>query len=99
MKTTRREIRKLKEMFPQWASPEAIIERIREEYHGGLSESDIYRNSTGEIVITLDCEHIIIFSDEDRPGLYVAGRMRTFEDFTTYSDASSGWEEFQGGPA
>ena len=85
----------LREMFPDWASPEAIIERLRKEYGTELLESDIYRNSSGDVVITQDCEHIIIFPDDERPGLYSVARLIIFDRYTNYSDANKGLAEFQ----
>lgn len=82
-------------MFPDWASPEAIIAKLREEYDNELSESDIYRNSSGDVVITQDFEHIIIFPDDERPGLFSVTRLRIFDRHTTYSDANKGLAEFQ----
>lgn len=86
--------KELRKMFPDWASPEAIIERIRAEYSGDISENDIYRNNSGDVVITLDLEHIIIFPDEERPGLYSLSRSRIFDYSNTYSDANTGLKEF-----
>jgi len=85
----------LRKMFPDWASPEVIIEKLREEYSGDLSESDIYRNAHGDAVIVLDMEVIGIFQDYERPGLYCVCRNRTFEETTKYSDANSGLTGFQ----
>lgn len=85
----------LRKMFPDWASPEAVIERLRKEYGREITESDIYRNSSGDVVITQDFEHFIIFPDEQRPGLYSVARLRIFDKFTSYSDANDGLAPFQ----
>lgn len=85
----------LRKMFPDWASPEAIIERIRKEYKETVSDSDMYFNINGDVVITMDLEHIIIFRDEERHGLYTVARMRISDGWITYSDANTGLKEFQ----
>lgn len=84
----------LKRMFPAWASPEAILERLSEEYGEAIGADDIYRNDSGSVVVLRDFEHVVIFPDDERPGLFAVGRIPLVEDASKYGDANRGYVEF-----
>lgn len=84
----------LKRMFPAWASPAAILERLREEYEDPILDGDIYTNDSGSVVVLRDFEHVVIFPDDERPGLFAMGRIPLVENASKYGDANSGYVEF-----
>jgi len=84
----------LKRMFPAWASPAAILERLSEEYGEVIGADDIYTNDSGSVVVLRDFEHVVIFPDDERPGLFAMGRIPLVEYASKYGDANSGYVEF-----
>ncbi len=56
---------------------------------GKFSESDIYYNSSGHIAITLDFVHVVIFPDDERPGLFCYGIIPLRDGEAVYVDANS----------
>lgn len=82
----RRDIRRMKEAFPSWSSPEALLKRLNDVFQQEIQESDIFTNSSGHITVTLDTIHIVIFPDDERPGLYCYGVVNLAD--SVYVDAN-----------
>ncbi len=84
----RRDIRRMREAFPSWSSAEAVLDAIKKDLPDEIVESDVYTNSTGDITVTLDSVHIVIFPDDERPGLYCYGALPLIERNAVYVDAN-----------